>query len=346
MADMNFDVVDNQTAQETNMASGGDGSAPSTEISFRGNSETLFKIWITNLLLSICTLGIYHPWGKARMRKYIYSSTYVGDYNFEFHGTGKEMFIGMLKFWGIIAAWVLLDFLLGYMPVEENSPLDILLWIVWLPLLIPMFALFVHGGRRYRMSKTSYRGIRFGYRGTKKGLILLMLKGILLTAVTLGIYFPWFLNSVRKYLYSNTRYGNVECDFTGIGSDFAGIVFFHGILLTGVTFGIYQYWYKSKLFKFFYEHISFSKDGKELGFITNATGKEFLKLLIINWVIIVFTLGLGFPIVKIRNMHFIAEHVDLAGDLNLDSIVQSEATYSDATGDTDAGIDFFDFDLF
>jgi len=79
----------------------------SYKISFHGDGKTLFKIWITNLLLTICTLGVYYPWARANMKKYLYSSTYLGDYGFEFCGTGKQMFFGLIKFLAIAFVWEL-----------------------------------------------------------------------------------------------------------------------------------------------------------------------------------------------------------------------------------------------
>ncbi|WP_410482280.1 DUF898 family protein [Riemerella anatipestifer] len=50
----------------------------------------------------------------------------------------------------------------------------------------------IHGSFRYRMSRTSYRGIRFGYRGNRKEFIKKFLKWTLFTIVTFGIYAAWF----------------------------------------------------------------------------------------------------------------------------------------------------------
>lgn len=322
------------------------------KISFRGDGKTLFKIWITNLLLTICTLGIYYPWAKANMKKYLYSSTYLGDYSFEFHGTGKQMFFGLIKFLLIISVLILLlRVIYDFIPTElAENVLFIYLsdWLVLIPYL-PVLALFIHGSRRYSMSRTSYRGIRFGYRGDKKSLVLLMCKGALFTLLTLGIYYPWLANDVRKYIYGNTRFGNVKLEFNGKGLDyFSKLVL--GLFVCYLTFGTFYFWYKKRLFKFLYENLSFSKDESVIKIKTSVTEGKVFKLLVVNWLLILFTLGLGYPFAKVRSMRFIAENLELHGDIDLDNVIQTEENYTDATGDAedsvDSSSDFFDMDIF
>ncbi|MCL2260486.1 MAG: YjgN family protein [Fibromonadales bacterium] len=318
------------------------------KLSFRGNGSELFKIWITNLLLIICTLGIYYPWARANMKRYLYSSTYLGDYSFEFHGTGKQMFFGMLKFLLILALLTVMFIVIyQYLPADSIAAKSFDLW-TYIPY-IPILALFIHGARRFSMSRTSYRGIRFGYRGYKKPLIWLMLKGAFFALCTLGVYYSWLINNIRKYIYGNSRFGNVEAEFSGNGLNyFAKAV--GGFFLTLLTLGVYYFWYKKNMFNFFYENLSFKKDGKTLCIKSNATAAKFFELIVINWMIIMFTLGLGYPLAKLRSMKFITENLELCGDMDLDDVIQTEEAYTDATGDAgtdiDSAGDFFDVDIF
>ena len=134
----------------------------SYSLSFNGNGNDYFGILIVNFLLTIITLGLYYPWAKARQLQYLYGSTEFNDSRFEFHGTGKEMFKGFIK------ALLLFGILIGsYVAlIMFGHPLyAILIYIIGFALLIP---LAIHGSYRYRMSRTSWRGIRFGYRGNRK----------------------------------------------------------------------------------------------------------------------------------------------------------------------------------
>lgn len=63
----------------------------------------------------------------------------------------------------------------------------------------------------------------------------------------------------------------------------------------------------------------------------------------LNLLIIIFTLGLGYAWVAIRTMKFIFEHIELEGDLDLDNLVQTEENNKDATGEDVS--DFLNLDL-
>jgi uncharacterized membrane protein YjgN (DUF898 family) len=321
------------------------------KLSFRGDGKTLFKIWITNLLLTILTLGIYYPWGRANMRKYLYSSTYLGDHSFEFSGTGKQMFIGLLKFLAITIVFML-GLIAIYAFVIPGNILEIAAPIfnfVAIVIFAPVLALFIHGSCRYRMSKTSYRGIRFGYRGDKKNLVISVLKYAGLTLVTFGIYYAWLVNNVRKYIYSNTRFGNIKLDFNGKGFDYF-VKLVGGTFLYAITFGIYYFWFKTKLFNFLYGNMSFSVNEQSLKVKTSATAGKYFYLMVGNFLITLFTLGLGYPFTKVRTMRFICDNIELYGDIDLDKVLQTEENYSDALGDAEADLgdsgDFFDLDIF
>jgi uncharacterized membrane protein YjgN (DUF898 family) len=325
----------------------------SYKISFRGSDKMLFKIWVTNLLFIICTLGIYYPWGRARMKKYIYSSTYLGDCNFEFYGTGKQMFFGLLKFL-VVIAFIYLAMIAVFKQIylimpEKFVEFENLFGLLILVPYAPVVALFIHGARKYGMAKTTYRGIRFGYRGRKKSLASLMFGNALLTAITFGFYYPWTINNVRKYTYCNTKFGNVKFNFNGEGYSYA-CRFFGGWILCFCTLFIYYFSFKKNLFNFFYENMSFNKGEQFVKVKSNATDGKFFKLIAGNWLIILLTLGLGYPFAKARSMRFIADNLELIGNLDLDSVIQSEENYSDATGEAETDIndstDFFDLDIF
>jgi len=313
------------------------------ELSFRGDSATLFKIWISNLLLTICTLGIYYPWGRANMKRYIYSSTYIGDYSFEFHGKGKQMFFGLLKFWGItfifLVVWIAI---IALLVPDIDWLIEVVAWVLIISY-VPILGLFIHGARKFRLSRTSYRGIRFGYRGEKKPLILLMILAVIPFA------YPYFINKFRKYVYGNTRFGNVEAQFTGDDNAYAKI-YWHSVFLCIVTLGIYYPWYKMRLFNFFWENLSFKKDGTIIEVVPKSTAEGFFKLKAGNLLILIFTLGLGSPITKIRNMRFFADNLELYGNIDLDTVIQTEEQYLNALGDAatdmDDSADFFDMDIF
>lgn len=305
-------------------------------LSFNGKGSTYFGIVIVNWLLTVITLGIYYPWAKAKQLKYMYGSTVFDNDQFMFQGTGKEMFIGMLK--TILLSFI---FIAVYLVCFLND--QIILGAILLYLMLFAFLpLAIHGSYRYRMSRTSWRGIRFGYRGNKMELFWNFLKWIFLTIFTLGIYSAWMDVNLRSYVYGNIKAGDTEFKYEASGLELF-IIILKGYFLTLLTLGIYSFWWQKELFEFQINNMSLHQGEKQISFKSLATGGGFFKLIIGNVLILIFTLGLGFAWVEVRNMNFICSMIQIEGDINLDKITQTEENYTNATGEEMA--DFFDIDF-
>lgn len=215
----------------------------------------------------------------------------------------------------------------------------VIIYAVGLLLVIPIA---MHGTLRYRLAKTSWRSIHFGYRGNITELIKLYFKGLGLSIITLGIYSFWFEMKLRSYMFKHIRFGNVTLGFNGKGVDYF-LLNLKGILLTMITLGIYSFWYAAELFRFYYKNMVAEHNGQVYKFESTATAGKVFKLQIINMLIIVFTLGLGFAWAKVRMMRFLADNIIVPEDLDTDNVVQTEADYQDATGDS--MLDFLDFNF-
>ena len=142
-------------------------------ISFLGNGGRLFRIYLLNLILMLVSFGAYYFWGKAKVRNYLYEHTEFEGDHFRFHGTGQELLVGWLKVFIVVAFYI---FFIGmgqavwprYITQEVNQ----LITIVLVGLSIP-FAIV--GSRRYRMSRSSWKGIRFSFRGRVRDFFVICL---------------------------------------------------------------------------------------------------------------------------------------------------------------------------
>jgi uncharacterized membrane protein YjgN (DUF898 family) len=76
---------------------------------------------------------------------------------------------------------------------------------------------------------------------------------------------------------------------------------------------------------------------------STATAGKIFRLQIVNSLITVFTLGLGFAWAQVRTMKFMADNIVIPEELDTDNIVQTEDDFSDATGDS--MFDFLDFNF-
>jgi uncharacterized membrane protein YjgN (DUF898 family) len=134
----------------------------------------------------------------------------------------------------------------------------------------------------------------------------------------------------------------MEFNYKGTGGDFF-LMNLKGYLLSLITFGIYMFWWEADRFAFYVDNLSATKDGRELRFKSTATGGDFFVLMIVNLLILIFTLGIGYAWVVTRMMNFVLSHIELDGDIDLNTLSQTEDAFTDATGE-DIG-DMLDLDF-
>ncbi|WP_136667212.1 YjgN family protein [Flavobacterium sp. H122] len=305
-------------------------------IDFKGKGETYFGIIIINWLLTGLTLGFYYPWAKEKNLKYLYSQTTLNDSPFEFHGTGKEMFMGFIKAVGLFAL------LFGIVIIFNTMGMPLIGLLLFYLFFFAVLPIAIHGSYKYRMSRTSWRGIRFGYRGNRNELIVNFLKWFGLTIITFGIYGSWFIINLRKYIIGNIRFGDIEMKYDGNGADYL-VLNIKGYLLTLITFGVYMFWWQKEIIEYYIDNLKLYKNNESIDFKTSVTGGGIFKLTLVNVIILMFTLGLGYAWVQMRTFKYIASNIQLEGTIDLDNIHQTEAAYKDATGE-DIG-DMLDMDF-
>ena len=124
---------------------------------FNGSGGEYFKIWIVNILLTIVTLTLYYPWAKVRNRRYFYGNTELDQQNFEYHATGKQLFVGYLI--AIVA-------LIAYVLIQQVSPVGGVVVFLILFLAIPWI---VWRSLIFNMRVSSYSNVRFGFAGKLGG---------------------------------------------------------------------------------------------------------------------------------------------------------------------------------
>ena len=167
--------------------------------------------------------------------------------------------------------------------------------------------------------------------------------GMLLTLFTLGIYGAWFSVEIRKYVFSHIRFGNLSFDFKGIGESLFWINL-KFVLLVIPTFGIYSFWHYKNLWKYYAENTEITQNGKVINFTINMQPGDIFQLIIVNSIITIFTLGIGYPWIKVRTLSFMFRFLEIEEGLNTDIIQQvSYNNYNNAAGDGLLG--FLDIDL-
>lgn len=297
-------------------------------LSFKGDGIGLLKLYFVNMLLMIVTLGFYFPWAKAAVGRYMHSNTELDGKPFVFHGTGKEMFIGFLKAVGIMilfgALFNILPMILGFYAI----PMMFIVMVIFSALITPYV---IHGSMRYRTSRTSWNGIHWGYRGKLNVFAGKFIGGWILTVLTLGIYGAWYAQTLRRYLVGNTRFGNTQFNYEGDGLSYL-LLHLKGILLTIFTLGIYSFWYNKDIFSYFLDNTSADLEGDQIEFRTELTGVAICIHLFSNMLLIIFTLGFGFPWAIVRSLRFFYANIIIEGSFNTEKLINTEEEYNNALG--------------
>jgi uncharacterized membrane protein YjgN (DUF898 family) len=315
----------------------GPATARAHRLSFHGTGGSLFGIYIVNLLLTLITLGIYSFWGRVKVRKYLLSETEFESDRFAYHGTAKELLIGTLK--AALVFGVPIGLLSVVRDVLQVGPVIKVMAAVLIYALVIVFIPFAMvSARRYRLSRISWREIRFSLRGPAWDFIKLFISGTILGAITLTLYYPFLQTKMYAFMTSYSYFGNRKLEFDGRGKDlFRSYVL--ALLLTLPTLGLYWVWFVAKKRRYFAEHTSFAT----ARFRSTVTGGRLLRLYLGN-LLLLLPLGLGLPWVLVRTIRFNLTHLTLEGALDLEGIVQ-EPQIAPALGEGFASFLDIGFDL-
>jgi len=294
---------------------------------FKGKGSELFGIQLPNWVLTVITAGIYYPWAKAEKLKYLYQKTEFAGSRFKFHGTGKEMFKGFVK--AVLAFAVIYGIFLFFLlsGSEVLAMVGLLFFYFALAVLIPVA---IYGSLRYRLSRTSWRGIHFSFTASLKEIYLTCIKGIFLTFITFGIYGAWFMVDLRKKIISNIRIGNIRFEFEGEGGELF-MIHLKGYFLSMFTLGIYLFWYMAELHRFYFNNIVIVQNGNTSILNANVNGAGSFKLIARTLLIVIFPFGLGTPLATVRTMRYVINNCELYCNLDLENLEQADPDNIDAT---------------
>ena len=319
-------------------ASAGPDTRQSRQLFFHGSGGTLFGIQIVNMLLTIVTLGVYYFWAKVRVRSFLLSETEFEGDRFAYHGTGKELLLGFLK--AMVILWVPLILLNWIVPLlGANVIVRAAAGILSYLFILVVVPLAMVGARRYRLSRTSWRGIRFSFRGEAREFVKLFLMGSLLSTLTLGLYYPFFETRRYGFMVSHSHIGSQKFDFDGEGRALFGR-FLVALLLTPLTLGLSWIWFLAGKQRYFWEHTSIGK----ATFQFEVTGWRLFQLYLGNGLLLLCTLGLAWPWAVVRSVRFTFKYLTLVGSLE-EGRIRQEAQDASTTGEGLAGLLDAGFDL-
>jgi len=267
---------------------------------FQGTGGELFVTFLVGYLLTAITFGIYMPWFYCKLGNYVMSNTTLGptrrgELRLEFTGQGGELFvIGLVGYlltlitFGIYMPWLLVKLIKFFCAntvatapdgtrfrLEFNGTGGELFVTVLVGMLLTAITFYIYAPWFIcKLNKVLYSRTQiieneqpvgnFDFEGQGGELFVTFLVGMLLTAITFYIYFPWFQVKMFKFMAENTRvmyqgrmFGG---QFHGTGGEFF-VTFLVGALLSAITLYIYMPWFMVKLWKFQFNNHEFTEVG-------------------------------------------------------------------------------------
>jgi uncharacterized membrane protein YjgN (DUF898 family) len=336
---------------------------------FTGTAGEYFRIWIVNLFLTVLTLGIYSAWAKVRTRRYFYAHTLLADHSFDYRANP----------WFILRGNLILGFgLLLFLALESFGPvyngIVLAAFYVFLPFLI-------YKSLRFNAVNSSYRNLRFRFRGSLKESYNTYLFIPLLIPLTLGLIFPYWVFRRKKYFFENFTFGRSPNTYTGTAGPFYqvyGIAGLTVILLAVVAGGgVFAFLSQSQGLAFrldnmdrfftllpvvgflfamtaftFIEQFLFARltnycwnrtSVEGLCFNSSLDVGNLLWLRLTNLLGIIFSLGLLIPWARVRRTRYLVGSLTLFSDRSLDTFAAAEQSAESAIGEAATG--FFDIDI-
>ncbi len=356
-------------------------SDPGARLRHHGDGGELFAIHVRNLSLSVITLGVYRFWAKTLIRRYLWSRTTVMDEALEYTGTGRELFLGFTIVALVLAVATAIYQVIEVIALTTFPALGVVLNVVLVAGIIPLIGIALYRARRYRISRTLWRGIRGAQTGSAGRYGLTYLAYWVLNVLTTGWTYPWMRIKLTRQIIGNSWFGDRRFGFEGDSAPLYGpfavvwaVVFLALIfsaslivativmagvelakleqlpppiivvLLLPILFSILAFVFGMTWYKAReYAYIASSTRYEGLTFELNATFGGLLWLVVGNLLIKTLTLGLGTPFVQLRTIRYFSDRSRIDGEADFDAIRQSSETRPGLGEGLEAAFDVGDF---
>ena len=179
-------------------------------VRFRGDARAFWRLLVHCAVLLMATLGLYRFWLTTDIRRFLWSNTELSGESFEYTGTARELLLGFLIAIAILVPLYVVFFLIT-LSLGELSTLIALLVLTFLG----HYA--VYRARRYRLTRTVYRGVRFHQTGSAWHYAVCALFWWTLIVLTAGLVYPFAQSRLERFKMRNTFFGNLQGRFEGSG---------------------------------------------------------------------------------------------------------------------------------
>ena len=179
-------------------------------VRFLGDARAFWQLLAHGAVLLMFTLGIYRFWLTTDIRRFLWSNTELAGESFEYTGTARELLLGFLIAIAILVPLYAVFFLMTLRLGEASTLLGLLL-------LTFLGHYAVYRARRYRLTRTVYRGVRFHQTGSAWRYAVCALFWWTLIVLTAGLAYPFAQSRLERFKMRNTFFGNLPGRFEGSG---------------------------------------------------------------------------------------------------------------------------------
>jgi uncharacterized membrane protein YjgN (DUF898 family) len=187
--------------------------APAGTVRFLGDEDAYWRLRIKGAALVVVTLGIYRFWLATDVRRFLWSNTEISGDTLEYNGLATELLVGFLF---AVAILVPLYMVFALVALELNL-VAVGPALIGFALLALLGEYALYRARRYRLTRTVFRGLRFDQHGSPWRYAVYALLCWAIVIVTLGLAYPWTQAFLERFKMRNTSYGDLPGRFEGSG---------------------------------------------------------------------------------------------------------------------------------
>jgi uncharacterized membrane protein YjgN (DUF898 family) len=180
---------------------------------FIGDQRAYWRLQLRGAALLAVTLGIYRFWFATDVRRFLWSNTEVAGESLEYTGTPYELLIGFL----IALALLVPLYVALALAALSAGPVGQAISGLSFPMLLFLGQFAVYRARRYRLTRTIYRGVRCHQDGSALRYAVCAAFWWLMVALTVGLAYPFMQSRLERFKMRHTYYGNLQGRFEGSG---------------------------------------------------------------------------------------------------------------------------------
>lgn len=197
---------------ETGSAAGA-ANAAARHVRFIGPEKDYWRIVVRGAILLMVTLGLYRFWLATDVRRFLWANTEIDGESLEYSGTALELLQGFL----FAVALILPIYIAFTITVLDLGVFGNFISTSAVLLLAFMSQYGIYLARRYRLTRTVFRGLRFHQTGSAIHYSICAVWWWGWTILTLGFAYPFTRAALERFKMRNTWYGDLQGRFVGSG---------------------------------------------------------------------------------------------------------------------------------